>query len=130
MKQKYSRRVIFAAAEFMRSVNDEFEGGLESEQVDAMFDAFDPALKKQLFMEMLMGNVGSKIGITRVNSNDPVQKIQAIKEVRGLTGLGLKEAKDLVEASDYKVMMIEGTFDAQSVSKFSAALLPTGYKVV
>ncbi len=26
------------------------------------------------------------------------QKIQVIKEVRGLTGLGLKEAKDLVEA--------------------------------
>lgn len=29
---------------------------------------------------------------------DPAKKIAAIKEVRGLTGLGLKEAKDLVEA--------------------------------
>lgn len=29
---------------------------------------------------------------------DPAKKIAAIKEVRGVTGLGLKEAKDLVEA--------------------------------
>ena len=130
MKQKYSRRVIYAAAEFVRAVNDEFEDGLEAERVDAMFDAFDPSLKKQLFMEMLMGNVGSKIGITRHDTGRPVQKIQAIKEVRGFAGLGLKEAKDLVEAADYKVMMIEGTFDAQLISKFAAALLPTGYKVV
>ena len=31
---------------------------------------------------------------------DPSKKIAAIKEVRALTGLGLKEAKDLVEAGN------------------------------
>jgi large subunit ribosomal protein L7/L12 len=31
---------------------------------------------------------------------DPTKKIAAIKEVRVITGLGLKEAKDLVEAGD------------------------------
>ncbi|MFA5446856.1 MAG: 50S ribosomal protein L7/L12 [Sphaerochaeta sp.] len=31
---------------------------------------------------------------------DPSKKIAAIKEVRVITGLGLKEAKDLVEAGD------------------------------
>ena len=32
------------------------------------------------------------------------KKIQVIKEVRGLTGLGLKEAKDLVEAAPKPVL--------------------------
>lgn len=32
-----------------------------------------------------------------LKSSDPAKKIAAIKEVRALTGLGLKDAKDLVE---------------------------------
>ncbi len=46
---------------------------------------------------------------------DPTKKIAAIKEVRAITGLGLKEAKDLVEAGDKVVK--------ESVSKADAAAL-------
>jgi large subunit ribosomal protein L7/L12 len=46
---------------------------------------------------------------------DPSKKIAAIKEVRAITGLGLKEAKELVEAGD-KVIK-------ESVSKADAAAL-------
>ncbi|NCC63310.1 MAG: 50S ribosomal protein L7/L12 [Spirochaetia bacterium] len=46
---------------------------------------------------------------------DPTKKIAAIKEVRAITGLGLKEAKELVEAGD-KVIK-------ESVSKADAAAL-------
>ena len=46
---------------------------------------------------------------------DPTKKIAAIKEVRAITGLGLKEAKDLVEAGDKVVK--------ESVSKADAASL-------
>jgi large subunit ribosomal protein L7/L12 len=46
---------------------------------------------------------------------DPTKKIAAIKEVRAITGLGLKEAKELVEAGDKIVK--------ESVSKADAAAL-------
>jgi large subunit ribosomal protein L7/L12 len=46
---------------------------------------------------------------------DPTKKIAAIKEVRAITGLGLKEAKELVEAGDKIVK--------ESVSKADAASL-------
>ncbi len=46
---------------------------------------------------------------------DPTKKIAAIKEVRAITGLGLKEAKDLVEAGDKVVK--------ESVNKADAAAL-------
>lgn len=38
-----------------------------------------------------------------LKSSDPAKKIAAIKEVRAITGLGLKEAKDLVEAGNSNV---------------------------
>lgn len=40
------------------------------------------------------------------------KKIQVIKEVRGLTGLGLKEAKDLVESAP--VAVLEGADKAKA----------------
>ncbi|NLK14340.1 MAG: 50S ribosomal protein L7/L12 [Spirochaetales bacterium] len=46
---------------------------------------------------------------------DPSKKIAAIKEVRAITGLGLKEAKDVVEAG--------GATIKESVSKVDAEAL-------
>ncbi|MDE3079807.1 MAG: 50S ribosomal protein L7/L12, partial [Paracoccaceae bacterium] len=43
-------------------------------------------------------------------------KINVIKEVRGITGLGLKEAKDLVEAGG-KVKEAASKADAEDVKK-------------
>ncbi len=44
------------------------------------------------------------------------QKINVIKEVRAITGLGLKEAKDLVEAGG-KVKEAVGKADAEAMKK-------------
>ena len=53
------------------------------------------------------------------------QKINVIKEVRAITGLGLKEAKDLVEAGG-KVKEGASKADAE---KFKAQLEAAGAKV-
>ena len=53
-------------------------------------------------------------------------KINVIKEVRGLTGLGLKEAKDLVEAEPKAVK--EGV-DKEEAEKIKAALEKAGATV-
>ncbi|SMX39719.1 50S ribosomal protein L7/L12 [Octadecabacter ascidiaceicola] len=44
------------------------------------------------------GDVAEKTEFDVVLKNAGASKINVIKEVRGITGLGLKEAKDLVEA--------------------------------
>lgn len=54
------------------------------------------------------------------------QKINVIKEVRAITGLGLKEAKDLVEAAPKSVK--EGVSKADA-DKFKAQLEAAGAKV-
>jgi large subunit ribosomal protein L7/L12 len=45
------------------------------------------------------------------------QKINVIKEVRAITGLGLKEAKDLVEAAPKPVKEAVSKADADPVSR-------------
>ncbi|MER9750250.1 50S ribosomal protein L7/L12 [Mesorhizobium sp. M0140] len=54
------------------------------------------------------------------------QKINVIKEVRAITGLGLKEAKDLVEAAPKPVKEAISKADAD---KFKAQLEAAGAKV-
>ncbi len=54
------------------------------------------------------------------------QKINVIKEVRAITGLGLKEAKDLVEAAPKPVK--EGA-SKEEAEKFKAQLEAAGAKV-
>ncbi|MBO6720138.1 MAG: 50S ribosomal protein L7/L12 [Rhizobiaceae bacterium] len=54
------------------------------------------------------------------------QKINVIKEVRAITGLGLKEAKDLVEAAPKPVKEGVSKDDAE---KFKAQLEAAGAKV-
>ncbi|RUU14671.1 50S ribosomal protein L7/L12 [Mesorhizobium sp. M6A.T.Ca.TU.002.02.2.1] len=54
------------------------------------------------------------------------QKINVIKEVRAITGLGLKEAKDLVEAAPKPVKEAVSKADAD---KFKAQLEAAGARV-
>ena len=59
-------------------------------------------------------------------TGDGGKKINVIKEVRAITGLGLKEAKDLVEAAPKAVK--EGVSKADA-DKFKAQLEAAGAKV-
>ena len=45
------------------------------------------------------------------------KKINVIKEVRGITGLGLKEAKDLVEAGGKAVKVGASKEEAEALKK-------------
>ncbi|MBI2026937.1 MAG: 50S ribosomal protein L7/L12 [Deltaproteobacteria bacterium] len=54
------------------------------------------------------------------------QKIQVIKEVRAITGLGLKEAKDLVEGAP---KMVKEGVSKEDAAKFKAQLEKVGAKI-
>ncbi len=52
-----------------------------------------------------------------LKSFDDAKKIPVIKEVRAITGLGLKEAKDLVEAGDKTLKENVSKDDAAKIKK-------------
>ena len=67
-----------------------------------------------------------KTEFTVVLANAGDKKIEVIKEVRALTGLGLKEAKDLVEGAPKNVK--EGV-NKEEADKIKATLEKVGAKV-
>jgi large subunit ribosomal protein L7/L12 len=67
-----------------------------------------------------------KTEFTVVLANAGEKKIEVIKEVRAITGLGLKEAKDLVEGAPKNVKEGVGKDDA---AKIKAQLEKVGAKV-
>ncbi|MBF0157958.1 MAG: 50S ribosomal protein L7/L12 [Magnetococcales bacterium] len=58
-----------------------------------------------------------KTEFTVVLTDVGANKIQVIKEVRAVTGLGLKEAKDLVEAAPKNVKEATSKDDAEKIKK-------------
>jgi large subunit ribosomal protein L7/L12 len=77
---------ILEAADLVKAMEDKFGVSAAAPvAVAAVVDAADAAEEQTEFNLMLTG-VGDK-------------KIQVIKVVRAITGLGLKEAKDLVESA-------------------------------
>ena len=57
---------------------------------------------------------------------DAAKKIDVIKEVRGVTGLGLKEAKDLVEGAP---KALKEAVSKEEAEKIKAALEAAGAKI-
>jgi len=129
MKRKFSEQLIWKAQEFARAAREELGDELGDERITAMFDAFDPSLQRQMFMEMLMGNGGGTMRVKRVkftNSN----KIGAVKAVRSVTRFGLKEAKDVIDAADSNIGIIEGSWSSEHYNQLKRELVNTGYELV
>jgi large subunit ribosomal protein L7/L12 len=72
-----------------------------------------PAAEEQTEFTVILAGIGDK-------------KIEVIKEVRAITGLGLKEAKDLVEGAPKPVKESVGKDEAE---KIKATLEKVGAKV-
>jgi large subunit ribosomal protein L7/L12 len=70
--------------------------------------------------------VEEKTEFTVVLANAGANKINVIKEIRAITGLGLKEAKDLVEGAPKNVK--EGV-NKDDAAKFKAQLVAAGATV-
>ena len=60
---------------------------------------------------------------------DAAKKVAIIKEVRAITGLGLKEAKDLVEAVEAAPKAVKEAAPKEEAEKIKAQLEAAGAKV-
>jgi len=83
------------------------------EFLDAFEEKFDVTAAAPMAMAMAPAAAGGDGGAAAVEEKDEfdvvltsagAQKIQVIKEVRSLTSLGLKEAKDLVDGAPANVL--------------------------
>lgn len=66
--------------------------------------AAEPEAEEQTEFDVLLTTIGEK-------------KIQVIKEVRGLTSLGLKEAKELVDGAPSKILERVAAADAEKAKE-------------
>ena len=129
MKRKFSQQLIWKAQEFARAAKEELGEELGDERVCAMFDAFDPSLQRQMFMELLMGHSGGTMRIRLVDNNTR-NKISAINAVRSVTRFGLKEAKDVVDAADNHIGVIDGNWNTEDYNQLKRELINTGYELL
>lgn len=129
MKRKFSKQLIWKAQEFARAAKEELGDELGEERVCAMFDAFDPSLQRQIFMEMLRGHSGGVMRV-RLKSSDHRDKIRAIKAIRAVTGFGIKEAKDIADTADNGIGIIEGYWSTEEYYNLQRELVNTGYELL
>lgn len=127
---KFSSTLIHSAVAFMQAANREL-GDIADEKIEAIFDAFDPALRRQILMHMIKGDLTGPIRVRFNHLHSQPNKIQAIKAVRWVSGLGLKEAKDFIEeAESGKIAVLNGNYEADQRRKFANEISGTGYEVV
>lgn len=129
MKRKFSQQLIWKAQEFARAAREELGDELGDERIAAMFDAFDPSLQRQMFMEMLLGHSGGTIRVRSVWDSGK-QKINAVRAVRSVTRFGLKEAKDVIDTADNHIGVIEGNWSTEEYNQLKRDLVGTGYELV
>jgi large subunit ribosomal protein L7/L12 len=106
---------VLELSEFLKAFEEKFEVTAAAPMAIAAVggDGGGAAEEEKSSFDVVLAGFGDK-------------KIQVIKEVRSLTGLGLKEAKDLVESAPAPVL--EGT-DQETADKAKEALEGAGATV-
>jgi ribosomal protein L7/L12 len=125
---RFSSELVYHAVSFLRTCRKEIGEEMGADKVNAMMDAFDPELKAQIFMQMLMGDIGIIVVRRNMNTLDH-KKINAIKAVRRVSGWGLREAKDFVDQCTEVGHKIDGTFSLEQVQAFKDDMHGSGYIV-
>jgi len=127
---QYSNHVIILVMNFMKEMQIEL-GEISDAKVEAMLDAFDPSLRKQILMHVLKGDLMGNIKVRFDPNFKSPQKITFIKEFRALTGHGLKESKDFSDAvGQTGTGIIPGVFEYEKRRNFARNIAGTGYEVI
>ena len=130
---KFSLAIMEASVDYMRVLLDEYGDDLGRERVNALFEAVHPDLAGEVMMYLLtQGNrYRVKIGIDHSVPRDMRRKITAVKVVRAYTGMGLKEAKDAVEAAEAQgIHTIDANVSSEEVCGLRQGLAGTAWCVL
>lgn len=95
-------------------------------------EALNPNLSKYVTLERLKGTPTRTITILKDQNSPTNRLINAIKMVRGISGMGLREAKSLVEVSQHtrQSFYVHPDVDYEKISEFRREFPSTGYNIV
>jgi large subunit ribosomal protein L7/L12 len=117
MLETFEEMTVLELSEFLKAFEDKFEVTAAAPVAVAVAggggEAAAEAVEEKDEFDVVLTGAGQK-------------KIQVIKEVRALTSLGLKEAKDLVDAAPSNIL--EGV-DKEAADKAKEALEAAGASV-
>ena len=111
--EELSTLTVVEAAELSKQLEEKWGVTAAAPVAAAVAGAADPAGEEKSEFSLFLAAAGDK-------------KINVIKEVRAITGLGLKEAKDLVEAAPKE---IKGGVAKKEAEEFKKKLEAAGAKV-
>ena len=95
MNNENRRQLISDGIAFMRSISDQYGTETGLQLWDRICEVLDPNVKGEIFIAMLTGDTRAKLKISCYPVQLYTNRIPCIKAIREVTGLGLKEAKDL-----------------------------------
>ena len=97
MSDENRRQLISDGIAFMRSISDQYGTETGLQLWDRICEVLDPNVKGEIFIAMLTGDARAKLTISCNPAQYTTYRIPHIKAIREVTGLGLKEAKDLFD---------------------------------
>lgn len=103
-------RVRRASINWVLAMQKEYGQEMGMKCFDVLRETYGDELSGQVLFGIMEGVRGDQL-VIRTTTNLLTRKIEAIKEVRMLTGWGLKEAKDAVEDACFKDVTIPLTYD-------------------
>jgi hypothetical protein len=89
--------VISNGMHFMRAITEAYGAEEGMRLWETIANTLDPDVKGQIFFAMLTGTYNDIIVLKRAQAAGITNRVAAIKEIRNWTGLGLKEAKDVLD---------------------------------
>ena len=95
MNNENRRQLISDGVAFMRSITDQYGTETGLQLWDRICEVLDPNVKGEIFIAMLTGDTRARLNISCSPDQYSTNRIPHIKAIREVTGLGLKEAKDL-----------------------------------
>lgn len=90
--------LIRTGAEFLLAMQNYYGTAKAMEMWDNLRPAIGEDLAGDIFFGIMSGNFNGYVKVKISGSPDATRKIEAIKAVRAVSGMGLKEAKDFVES--------------------------------
>jgi len=99
-----SKLTVLEAAELSKMLEEKWGVSAAAPVAVAAVGGAAPAAEAKTEFDVILASAGDK-------------KIEVIKEVRGITGLGLKEAKDLVEAAPKSLKAGVAKAEAEEIKK-------------
>lgn len=102
-------QVVYDGVRFLQSLTQHYGADKGMEFWEAFGSVMGKEVKGRVFFAMLSGETSGRIRFSIDTTGYNPNAVACIKAIRTATGFGLKEAKDLYDASKNKVVHIDCT---------------------